>query len=148
MLIRMLLLVALCAASGGAGAAPLLLNVRPGGDDASPTGPFASIAGARDALRALRASGSIDGPVRVVVEEPVSIGAKLTHFLRAVVTPRADGSLGTRLTGPQGSGILTSMSLANALLVVPEDRGTVPAGERLSALLLTEDAGTAEGFAL
>lgn len=68
MLIRILLLAALCAVSGGAGAAPLLLNVRPGGDDASTTGPFASIAGARDAIRALRASGSIDGPVRVVVE--------------------------------------------------------------------------------
>jgi len=40
------------------------------------------------------------------------------------------------------------MSLANALLVVPEDRGEVPAGETLHALLLTEDAGTAEAFAL
>lgn len=41
------------------------------------------------------------------------------------------------------------MSLANALLVVPEDRPQVAAGERISALLLTEDAGTAEeGFAL
>ncbi|MDH5233770.1 MAG: molybdopterin molybdotransferase MoeA [Gemmatimonadota bacterium] len=87
-------------------------------------------------------------PVTVEIEEPVRIGAALTHFFRAVVTPRADGSLGARLTGPQGSGILTSMSLANALLVVPEDRPQVDAGERLSALLLTEDAGTSEGFAL
>ncbi len=87
-------------------------------------------------------------PVSVVLEEPVSIGARLTHFLRAIVTPRADGQLVARLTGPQGSGILTSMSLANALLIVPEDRPQVAAGERLSALLLTEDAGTAEGFAL
>jgi molybdopterin molybdotransferase len=87
-------------------------------------------------------------PVSVMLEEPVSIGAKLTHFLRAIVTPRADGVLAARLTGPQGSGILTSMSLANALLVVPEDRPRVEAGERLSALLLTEDAGTAEAFAL
>ncbi|MFM8302527.1 MAG: hypothetical protein ACKN99_08305, partial [Gemmatimonadota bacterium] len=77
-----------------------------------------------------------------------SIGAKLTHFYRAIVAPRADGTLGARLTGPQGSGILTSMSLANALLVVPEDRLEVPAGERLSALLLTEDANTSATFAL
>ena len=40
------------------------------------------------------------------------------------------------------------MSLANALLVVPEDRPEVASGERLSALLLTEDAGTAATFAL
>jgi len=78
----------------------------------------------------------------------VSIGAKLTHFLRAIVTPREDGRLTARLTGPQGSGILTSMSLANALIVVPEDRPQVPAGEVVSVLLLTEDAGTSVGFAL
>lgn len=87
-------------------------------------------------------------PVPVTLEESVTIGARLTHFLRAVVSVRADGSLGARLTGPQGSGILTSMSLANALLVVPEDRPRVEAGERLHALLLTEDATRAEHFAL
>jgi len=87
-------------------------------------------------------------PIRAVLEEPVSIGAKLTHFLRAIVTPREDGRLTARLTGPQGSGILTSMSLANALIVVPEDRPQVPAGEVVSVLLLTEDAGTSVGFAL
>ena len=87
-------------------------------------------------------------PLAVTLEEPVRIGARLTHFLRAIVTAQPDGTLTARLTGPQGSGILTSMSLANALLVVPEDRSEVPAGERLTALLLTEDAGLAEGFAL
>lgn len=87
-------------------------------------------------------------PVTVTLEEPVSIGARLTHFYRAIVAPRPDGTLGARLTGPQGSGILTSMSLANALLVVPEDRTTVAAGERLSALLLGEDASLSETFAL
>ena len=87
-------------------------------------------------------------PLPVTLEEPVRIGARLTHFLRAIVTAQPDGTLTARLTGPQGSGILTSMSLANALLVVPEDRSEVPAGEHLTALLLTEDAGLAEGFAL
>lgn len=87
-------------------------------------------------------------PVRVTLEESVSIGAKLTHFYRAVVAPRPDGRLGARLTGPQGSGILTSMSLANALLVVPEDRTTVAAGEELSALLIGDDAGLSDAFAL
>ncbi len=104
---------------------------------------------ARPALRRMLGHARLHRrPIRVVLEEPVSIGAKLTHFLRAIVTPREDGRVTARLTGPQGSGILTSMSLANALLVVPEDRGEVAAGEVLSALLLTEDAGTAEGFAL
>lgn len=87
-------------------------------------------------------------PVPVVLDEPVSIGAKLTHFYRAIVSPGTDGRLHARLTGPQGSGILTSMSLANALLVVPEDSTTVAAGETLNALLLGEDAALSEQFSL
>ncbi len=87
-------------------------------------------------------------PVPVTLEEPVSIGAKLTHFLRAVVTVHDDGTRTARLTGPQGSGVLTSMSLANALLVVPEDRPQVNAGETLHALLLTEEAHLSSRFAL
>jgi molybdopterin molybdotransferase len=87
-------------------------------------------------------------PVRVTLDEPVSIGAKLTHFYRAIVAPRADGRLGAKLTGPQGSGILTSMSLANALLIVPEESSTIPAGEQLSALLLGDDAGLSDRFSL
>jgi molybdopterin molybdotransferase len=39
-------------------------------------------------------------------------------------------------TGAQGSGVLTSMVGANALLIVPEDSGDVPAGQSLDALLL------------
>jgi molybdopterin biosynthesis enzyme len=41
-----------------------------------------------------------------------------------------------RLTGPQGSGLLTSMARADALLVVPLDRfgrGPVAAGATLAA---------------
>ncbi len=76
--------------------------------------------------------------VPVVVEEEISLGPKLKHFLRAIVAPRADGTLGARLTGPQGSGILTSMARADALLIVPEDRPRVPAGETLSALVLDD----------
>ncbi|HEX5436068.1 MAG TPA: gephyrin-like molybdotransferase Glp [Gemmatimonadaceae bacterium] len=87
-------------------------------------------------------------PVPVTLEEPVSIGAQLTHFLRAVVTVQDDGRMTARLTGPQGSGILTSMTTANALLVVPEDRPRVEAGEQLHALLLTEDAQLSAHFSL
>ena len=87
-------------------------------------------------------------PVPVLLEEPVRIGVRLTHFLRAIVRVRDDGALTARLTGPQGSGILTSMSRANALLVVPEDRPESAAGETANALLLGEDAGLSDQFAL
>jgi molybdopterin molybdotransferase len=86
-------------------------------------------------------------PVSVVLDEAVTTNADLTHFLRAVVTVR-DGRISARLTGPQSSGILTSMSNANALLVVPADRRSVPAGETLHAILIGDDAELAGDFAL
>jgi len=87
-------------------------------------------------------------PVPVTLAEPVTAGARLTHFLRAIVSVGAGGTLTAKLTGPQGSGILTSMTRANALLIVPEDRERVEAGETLHALLLTEEGSLAEQFAL
>jgi molybdopterin molybdotransferase len=86
-------------------------------------------------------------PVPVVLEEPVTTGAELTHFLRAIVTVR-DRRSTARLTGPQSSGILTSMSNANALLVVPPGRRSVGAGETLNAILIGDDAGFASDFTL
>ena len=83
--------------------------------------------------------------VPVCVGEAITLGPKLRHFLRAVVTPDpAGGTLTARLTGPQGSGILTSMARANALLIVPEDRSSVAAGESLAALLLDDPQHVAE----
>lgn len=76
----------------------------------------------------------------VTVAEPIKLGPKLQHFLRAVVTP--DGEV--RLTGPQGSGILTSMVLANALLIVPEAQHDTPKGALASALLLDDPRHSAE----
>ncbi len=84
--------------------------------------------------------------VPVVLEDRVTIGARLTHFLRAIMTVGPDGKASARLTGPQGSGILTSMAYANALVVVPEDRPTVEAGETLHAIPLTEDAQLSSTF--
>jgi molybdopterin molybdotransferase len=82
--------------------------------------------------------------VPVIVEEPISLGPRLRHFLRAVVAARPDGRLGARLTGPQGSGILTSMARADALLIVPEDRPEVATGETLAALVLDDPHHTLE----
>jgi molybdopterin molybdotransferase len=83
--------------------------------------------------------------VTVRVGEPITLGPRLRHFLRATVAPEGPGGvLIARLTGPQGSGILTSMVRANALLIVPEDRSTVAAGETLSALVLDDPGHVAQ----
>jgi len=77
--------------------------------------------------------------VRVVVQEPITLGPKLRHYLRAIVEGTS-----ARLTGPQGSGILTSMARANALLIVPADMPAVPAGTELEALILDDPQHVAE----
>ncbi|MGH7754214.1 MAG: molybdopterin molybdotransferase MoeA [Gemmatimonadales bacterium] len=75
--------------------------------------------------------------VRVRAAEPIRVGARLQHFLRAVVTEAADGPV-AHLTGPQGSGILTSMVKANTLLVLPEGQHETPAGATVDALRLDD----------
>jgi molybdopterin molybdotransferase len=80
-------------------------------------------------------------PVRVA--EPIRLGPRLQHFLRAVVTP-APERLEVRLTGPQGSGILTSMVKANALLIIPEGQHETPEGALASALVLDDPHHVAE----
>jgi molybdopterin molybdotransferase len=52
-----------------------------------------------------------------------------SEFLRGVVRPSADGGWEVVPTPSQGSGVLRSMSEANALIVLNEDRGPVAAGE-------------------
>ena len=86
-------------------------------------------------------------PVRVA--EPIRLGPKLQHFLRAVVSERPAergeaALLDVRLTGPQGSGILTSMVAANALLVIPEGQHETPEGALASALVLNDPRHVAD----
>ena len=74
----------------------------------------------------------------VRLEEPVTTSGGLTHFLRAVISARGDG-LSARLTGPQGSGLLTSMARADALIIVPADRTRIEAGATAAALVLMDE---------
>jgi len=73
----------------------------------------------------------------VRLAEPVRLGPRLQHFLRAVVTRGSHGPE-ARLTGPQGSGILTSMTRANALLIIPEGQHETREGELAGAVLLDD----------
>ena len=83
---------------------------------------------------------------RVILREDVTLAAPLTHYLRATLGEAADGSIEASLTGPQSSGMLTSMAAADALVIVEGDRATVPAGTELSAIVLDGDAGGSERF--
>ena len=48
----------------------------------------------------------------------------------------ANGTLIASLTGPQGSGILTSMSAANGLTIIPEETPHVEPGEPINVMML------------
>jgi molybdopterin molybdotransferase len=73
--------------------------------------------------------------VRAIAEEPIANTDARRVFARAIVTQR-DGRYYAALTGPQGSGILMSMAVANALAVVPEDVPGVQAGDEVECMLL------------
>jgi molybdopterin molybdotransferase len=58
------------------------------------------------------------------------------EFQRGILRPASSGGYRVAVTGEQGSGILRSMSLANALVVLPHERGMVEAGEWVNVLPL------------
>ena len=60
--------------------------------------------------------------------------APLAHFLRVVLTPGADGVLEARIAGPQGSNLLRTMAVANALLHVPQHTSQTHAGDLFDAI--------------
>jgi molybdopterin molybdotransferase len=57
-------------------------------------------------------------------------------YARAIVAKQPDGTYTVSLTGPQGSGILTSMALANAFAIVPEHIPAIEIGDEVECLLL------------
>ncbi len=73
--------------------------------------------------------------VRAVLQEDVSNTANRRNFIRVVVEKR-EGGCTARTTGEQGSGILTSVSRANGLLVIPEDVTLVRKGEAVDVQML------------
>jgi len=57
-------------------------------------------------------------------------------YARCIVTRGDDGRWYADLTGPQGSGILTSMSAANALTIIPEDVPVANPGDEIDVMML------------
>jgi molybdopterin molybdotransferase len=77
--------------------------------------------------------------MQVVLGEDVQLAAPLAHYLRAVLAAGDDGRTRGSLTGPQSSGMLTSMATADALLVLTGDQLMVPAGTLVPAIVLDGD---------
>jgi molybdopterin molybdotransferase len=58
-----------------------------------------------------------------------------TEYQRGTVTRAADGSLQVRTTGNQGSGVLSSMVQANALIVLQHAQGNVALGDEVDVMM-------------
>jgi molybdopterin molybdotransferase len=73
--------------------------------------------------------------VHATLDDDYPAAPGLSHFAR--VTLRDDGgAVHASLTGAQGSGILTSMAAADALLVIDETSSGAAGGDRLPAIIL------------
>jgi len=91
---------------------------------------------ARPAILKMMGKNNLNKPaIEAVIENPIVNNDGRRIFTRAVVEKRG-GQYFARLTGPQGSGILTSMTLANGLVIVPEDKVRVEAGDMVQVIML------------
>jgi molybdopterin molybdotransferase len=73
--------------------------------------------------------------VEAILKEDIHKEPGRRHFIRSSVSFEKDHYFATT-TGAQGSGILRSMLRANGLIVIPEDREIVKAGEKVRVQLL------------
>lgn len=90
----------------------------------------------RPALLKMMGKTNITRPtVDAIMEDDVKNDAGRRIYDRAIVEKR-NGHYYARLTGPQSSGILSSMGLANGLVIIPEDRKEVKKGETVLAVML------------
>ena len=90
---------------------------------------------ARPAILKMMGKKNLTKPIiEAVIEQRIINTDGRRIYSRAVVEKRY-GQYFARLTGPQGSGILTSMSLANGLVIVPEDKAEVKAGEKVQVMM-------------
>ena len=92
--------------------------------------------------RALGRAALYSPTVRVRLAERITTKGSLTHFLRVRLTRDADGTWLARLTGPQGSGLASSIAQADGLLVVPEMVHELPAGSAADVLRLDQTDNT------
>ncbi len=89
----------------------------------------------RDALRAM---GGIDEPappwLRALCTTPMRKKPGRTEYQRGIVTRGDDGRWQVAITGSQGSGILSSMSAANGMVVLHHEQGSVNAGDEVDVI--------------
>ena len=89
----------------------------------------------RDALRAMSGASVEPLPLlRAACTTPLRKKPGRTEYQRGIVSRGTDGRWQVAITGSQGSGILSSMSAANGMVVLGHDHGNVDAGDEVDVL--------------
>ena len=90
----------------------------------------------RPALLRMMGSSAAQPPLlKARSAEPIRKKAGRTEYQRGLVTRDADGSVQVRITGNQGSGVLSSMVDANGLIVLHHAQGNVAAGDEVDVMM-------------
>jgi len=83
----------------------------------------------RPAILKMSGNDKISKPLmKAILKEKIIKKKGRKHFIRGFFTIE-NGNLNVTTTGPQGSGILTSMSNANCLIIIPEETEIINIGE-------------------
>ncbi|WP_332740656.1 molybdopterin molybdotransferase MoeA [Hydrogenophaga sp.] len=92
----------------------------------------------RPALQRLM-GGTATAPVLLQAHslEPLRKKPGRTEYQRGIVSKAADGSLTVRITGNQGSGVLSSMVEANGLIVLHHEQGNVAVGDAVDVMMFS-----------
>jgi molybdopterin molybdotransferase len=94
---------------------------------------------ARPAILKMMGKKALAKPtVRAIIEDEIASTDARRLFARVVVTNRG-GRYHASVTGPQGSGMLTSMVKANGLAVIPESSNGAKAGDMVEVQMLDWD---------
>lgn len=79
------------------------------------------------------ASGKTKTPLtlQAISSDNIRKRAGRTEFQRGIFEQKTNGTLFVKRTGKQGSGILTSMSMANCFIILPESSAGIEAGDNV-----------------
>ena len=89
----------------------------------------------RDALRAMSgASSEVQPLLRAACTTPLRKKPGRTEYQRGIVSRGPDGRWQVAITGSQGSGILSSMSAANGMVVLHHEQADIAAGDEVEVI--------------
>lgn len=91
---------------------------------------------ARPAILKMMGKSNIAKPsIRAIIEDDI-VNTDMRRLFARVTVAKRNGKYYARVTGPQGSGILTSMVKANGLAVIPENTKRVKGGDIVEVQML------------